>query len=541
MRLTESQWTRLTTGLLLVYVCSGVMLVNHYGITFDESVHSKNGENVLAWYTSAFTDRSFMQFSNLRYYGVLFDLPPVAIERATGADLWLVRHVYAFGFAVLTVAGIASLARGLNGPAAGFWAALALILTPRFFGHGFNNGKDIPLAACTVWTVAAAVRFVQSLPHPRRVDILSLGVWWGLALAVRINALLILTVIATAFAAWWWTGERRGSVWSTVKRLVPSACTVAVIAAIVMLPFWPYLQVRAVLGLARVVREQWRAAGFGSLPVLYNGEVINYLDVPATYVWAWLFRITPEFYFVGIAMAIVASLRSRPWSPNAIIGWITVIAAVAIPLGLATLTRPALYDGLRHFLFATVFLAIPVGAGVAWCVRGTGLWLVRTAGLVLFAASAALTLADMIRIHPYQSTFFNRSVAGGLVGAAGRWDTDYWGNALREATLWLVDNVPPATPRPRVAGSATAPQTQHYVPSDRFDYIGSVDDLPFRTNPYANPPDFYIGLTRWDHDRFYPGEVIHRVARDGVTLAVVVKVDRQAASRLTPADRPPPK
>jgi hypothetical protein len=203
-----------------------------------------------------------------------------------------------------------------------------------------------------------------------------------------------------------------------------------------------------------------------------------------------------------------------------------------LPLVLATLTRPALYDGLRHFMFATVLLAVPVGAGCAWCVRSGGWRPLRTVGLAVFLALAAVTAADMIRLHPYQTVFFNRSVAGGLAGAAGRWDTDYWGNSFREGALWLVNHVPTGTGRPRVASSAYPTLTEHYLPRDRFEYIGSVHHTPLELRRYDDPPDYYISYTRSKSDQVYPGRVLYRVVRDGVTLLVVVKVDRERARLL---------
>ena len=502
--------------------------------------HSKNGENAFVWYASGFTDRAFATFSNLRYYGVFFDLPPVVVHRITGVDLWMLRHVHVLLFAVMTVAGVAHLTRQLSGPAAGFFAATALILTPRFFGHGFNNGKDVPMAACTVWAVVAAVGFAQRLPRPGWKTILQLGIWWGFALAVRISALSLAAVVAVACAAWWLSTDPRESLLRAAKVLAPSVAAVAAVAAIVMLPFWPFLQVSPVLGLAKAIHDQWRA-GFDGILILYDGHVIRHLDAPAGYVWAWLVRITPEFYAVALVLAVIAAIQNRPWSRNGLIGWTTVLAAASMPFLIATATSPALYDGLRHFLFATVLLAVPVGAGVAWCVHGHSFTFLRAAGLALIVGSASLTLFDMIRIHPYQTAWFNRSVAGGLVGAAGRWDTDYWGNSLREGALWLMENVPPASPRPRVAGSATRPQTEHYLSPARFEFIGSVDEPPLRRHRYTNPPDYYLGFTRWNHDQIYPGAVIHRVERDGVTFVVVVKVDRNAALRLQPTSPRNPK
>jgi hypothetical protein len=517
--------------LIAAYAVLSLALVDDYGITYDEYVHSTNGENALIWYSSGFTDQRFRTFSNLRYYGVLVDLPAVIVHRATGVDLYYVRHLFTSGFAILAVAGVAHLARRLNGPAAGFFAAWALILTPRFFGHGFNNTKDIPMAACTVWAVAWAITLAEGLPRPPRRAIVGFGVWLGLALAMRVTALTIGAIAGVACLMWWLTSAPRPALLGAVKRITTVLAAATAVAAVVAVPFWPYVQVSPIFGGARILRDQWQA-GLGSIAVLFDGHTISHRQVPATYVWRWLVRITPEFYAAGLLIACGVAASRRPWTRTSLIGWTTVATAILLPLGLATLTRPAVYDGLRHFLFATVFIAVPVGAGFAWCVRRSGPPLMRSAGVALLVGSSALTVADMVRLHPYQSTWFNRSIAGGLAAAAGRWDTDYWGNALRESTRWLVDHVEPGSTRPRVASSASPPQVEHYLPADRFEYVGSVHETPaLARDRYSNPPDYYVSFMRWGSDRIYPGQVLYRVERDGVPLAAVIKVDRVEALR----------
>jgi hypothetical protein len=90
-------------------------------------------------------------------------------------------------------------------------------------------------------------------------------VWWGFALAVRISALSLAPVVAVACAAWWLSAERREPLLPTAKVIAPSVGAAAAVAAIVMLPFWPYLQVSPILGLAKAIHNQWRAGFDGIL------------------------------------------------------------------------------------------------------------------------------------------------------------------------------------------------------------------------------------------------------------------------------------
>jgi hypothetical protein len=52
-------------------------------------------------------------------------------------------------------------------------------------------------------------------------------------------------------------------------------------------------------------------------------------------------------------------------------------------------------------------------------------------------------MSDMVRLHPYQSVFFNRLFGGGLAGAAEKYETDYWGASYKEGIEALVKHYRP--------------------------------------------------------------------------------------------------
>ena len=54
---------------------------------------------------------------------------------------------------------------------------------------------------------------------------------------------------------------------------------------------------------------------------------------------------------------------------------------------------------------------------VAHWSSSTAAW--RVAGVLLTVAVASLLLRDVIRLHPYQTTYYS-AFAGGVAGAAGR-------------------------------------------------------------------------------------------------------------------------
>ena len=138
---------------------------------------------------------------------------------------------------------------------------------------------------------------------------------------------------------------------------------------------------------------------------------------------------------------------------------------------------------------------------------------------VVIAVGLMTTIADMIALHPYESVYFNRLIAGGLRAAAGSYETDYWGNSYREGVEWLVTHYGPsasATQPIRVASCSHPLSTRYFLPADRFRYVFLSEE----------PADVFLATTRWHCDESVPGRVVHRVQRQGVTLLYIKELTR---------------
>lgn len=121
----------------------------------------------------------------------------------------------------------------------------------------------------------------------------------------------------------------------------------------------------------------------------------------------------------------------------------------------------------------------------------------------------------MVRLHPYETVYFNRSV-GGLAGASGRYETDYAGNSYREAALALRARLAaegPSKRAPRVMLCTRVVATRCLLAGYYLEGIEMTKN--------AAEADFFIATTRWDRPDSMAGEDIFRVERSGVPLAVV--------------------
>jgi hypothetical protein len=116
---------------------------------------------------------------------------------------------------------------------------------------------------------------------------------------------------------------------------------------------------------------------------------------------------------------------------------------LAVAVGRHALLGLGNYDGLRHVLDAFPALAMLAAVGAETGLRAlAGLVPRRTAvavalGVVVLLAPGAVAIW---RLHPYPVTYYN-ALAGGLPGAARRFETEYSGAAYREGLDWAGAHV----------------------------------------------------------------------------------------------------
>ncbi len=175
------------------------------------------------------------------------------------------------------------------------------------------------------------------------------------------------------------------------------------------------------------------------------------------------------------------------------------------------------FDGFRHFLFLIPLLAILGGISFsAWVHSKINHW-VKGFFICAVVFSLAITALDMRRLHPYETVYFNRFLAGGLAEAATKYETDYWGNSYREGILWVIENYHPAFKRKIRVLNASAPCQTGY-------YLEKTQKLRDRFEMVLTDPDIFLSTTRFESHSLFPGKVLYKVKRDHTALLYVIEV-----------------
>ena len=504
-------WTRLWHVLLWIYGLVILLTFHEYGVTSDEHHHVKYGRDILHWYFSLFRDHTVFQSVNTWLYGGFFDLTAYVLAYVLPLDVHDTRHLYCAVMGLVGVVAAYRIGCLFGGPRVGFVAALCLVLTPRYYGHAFNNTKDIPFAVFYLWSVYYLLVGLGKLPHLSRGDCVKIGVALGLTMAIRSNGVVLFFYLGLGFGMWY-VWQRRSASEVDVLSLVKQVGLILLVSYAVLLPFWPWLQLHPLTGL-------WDGvllfASFSEVHYsFFEGSYVASDEIAWYYAPRWLLLTLPEFVLFGSLLGagwFVYLARKRSAQ---VLQWSLVCFAGVFPLMYAVISGTPLYDGLRQMLFVVPPLVVMAGVGFDRCVSLLGSLWHRVGTWCIMAIMLLLSVWDMVVLHPNEYVYFNRVIAGGLEDASGAYETDYWNHSYKQGLRWVeghYEQFVPAGRLPRVA--SLYPHLKEMVDQTEFDLTEPED------------ADFYLANTRYDHHRAVPGEVLHTVDVRGVPLLYVIRPD----------------
>ena len=523
---------RLSAALFLLLAAVIALTFRQYGIGYDESFNRDYGALVhkfYATYFSAAPDKGALGYLNMHLYGGFFDVVGYELNRVLPFGEYENRHLWTAVVGVLGVVGCWKTARVLGGPAAAAWAALLLVLTPAYYGHLFNNPKDIPFAAGYIWSLYYLICVLNAFPRVRHTLALRLGLAIGLTMAVRAGGLLLLAYTAGAAAIYLVarTIAHRQSLLPDGLRVLLTVGIAASVAWATMLLFWPYAATHPVDGPFRALAE---LANFKYRDTLrFQGREISTSEVPWFYLPQYLVIQLPEITLallaIGVVLAVwwLARVRSLSDAGRAAGASLLIFASV-FPVAYIVAKQSVVYDAARHVTFILPPLVCLAALTIDRLVKWTAAYskpvrVAAAAGLVILCAAPARA---MVALHPYQYIYFN-VFAGGLPGAAAKYETDYWAHCYRATALALEARVTDeATSKPQAAsGPYLVYVIQPWVPATYF----FSDKLVWTRE--VRKADFAISYTRYNsHTVFARDPVYVTVERQGVPLCYAF--DRRA-------------
>lgn len=527
---------RLALFVLLVTGLVALATFRDYGLGWDDYTHAQMGEHLLSLYGSGFRDTQALSFVNLFYYGGGFDMIAALAAKVLPFTVFETRRLVGAAFGLVGLFVVWRIGRRAGGPLAGLIAVLLLATCPLYYGHMFINSKDAPFAVAMAVLLLGTMRLLEEYPRPAPATVLLFGAGLGLTIGTR-----VMGVIAGAYAAAAFLflvahqvrtiGAR--AAFAQFGRFVAVLLPGFGFAYLVMGLLWPWSVVsplnplKAAEYFSVFFEKPWRE--------VFEGRLIAVPDMPASYLPVQFATQLPEILIVlavaGVALAVLRAMSSEtPASRRAI--FILLVASLAFPVALAMATRPAMYNGARHFVFLLPPMAALGGLAGAWLFERAA----RFGRPALYSAAACTVVAlvsplvEMARLHPYEYTHFNR-VEGGVRAAENKYMLDYWGLSFKQAAQQLRAKltqrleVPPHGRKWKIAVCGPHPPA-------------AVELGPeFELTWDSNGADFALMLGVY-YCMEMRAPVLAEVAREGVTYARAYDIRERAVSGILTA--PPP-
>ncbi len=447
----KSFWDRASVVLFLVVAVLIAATFRDYGLSWDEPFHIEYGARLLKYYASWGQDTSAFDYINLYLYGGLFDAPVALLVKWLPFDLIDSRHLLIAITGLLGIIGTWRLARLLAGPRAGFFAASLLAIMPGWYGHMFINPKDIPFAVTMIWATYFLALLMRQMPALSWRSSAIFGLFAGMAMGMRIGGVLIFVYLAAVLALWFALSLLWRATPATLTRqiltLLPRLILSAAVAYVVMVIVWPW-------ALSAPLQHPYEALTTFShfpfnTPVLVEGEWMKSTQLPIDYLPLMIAVKVPLLHlilavgmltFVPVVIPQVKKqiqLNDATWLP-----WATTLIALLLPIAYELVSRPVLYNEMRHFLFILPPLAVVAGVGMDrfWhYLQQSTRWmrLVITTTIVVYIGTHLIAMA---RLHPYEYVDYNR-IVGGVKGASHLFELDYWSTSLRPVYAEMKEQI----------------------------------------------------------------------------------------------------
>ena len=438
--------TKIPLLLWIIYGVVGLVMTPQYGVSWDEMAQREHGlvafdhvVKTLAIDAELYYPDKNQQTTPGRNYTVLFSLTAAVVERVLGIGAddirgqLLLRHYMVF---LLFWMGIAFFYKLLKIQSArwALWGSVALVLSPRIFGHSFFNPKDIVLL---VFYLVGAYTMVKYINRPTIRRALIHGVACGLVVNARQPGAIIF--VATIFLILLDVIQHhfdKKTIWLYAKGL-PALLFTALATAIMLFPYlWTAPLANGAESFELMAKFPWES------PVLFMGQFINADRAPWYYIFVWIGITTPILYLLmgilgfgrAISQQVMHLINGLFWADQRELVTLSFLILFVAPIVAVFVFQSTLYDGWRHLFFIYPPL---LGLGVyGWdfLYRNiqTNLRKWMTAGGVIYLL---FVLLSMIKIHPFEYVYFNALAQRPL---QTHYEMDYWGVSYKQAFEALV-------------------------------------------------------------------------------------------------------
>lgn len=502
-----------------------------YGVTGDEFVDHRHVGYVLDYFAKGDTTALHQPKTALHLYGNSVQVVAGAICRWFDIDQYYeVRHVIGgiVGALGILMAGLAGLRWG--GGLCGLMTLLLMFFTPRFFGHSMNNLKDIPFAVGYIMALYYTVRLFDHFPYFRLRHVVGVVAGIALALGTRSGGLILYPMFFMYAGLFYIRYVGIKECYKLQKYIKPIGRTVGVMLLVVGVSYllaislWPFALQKPFTNVLYSL-ERFTNYSIG-LRTIFDGQQMMSNMLPWEYAPKYLCIGMPLVTVLGFFGYMVYLLwRRKEFSLMAYFFFF----AVVFPVFWVVYKNSNLYGGIRHLLFVMPPMVVIAGRFWTQMINLPRIYL-KLGSSVLFVVLFSLPVVHAVKNHPNEYVYFNE-LAGGMKGAYGNYETDYYFNSLKQSADWFKKNILPALPEDRKTVIVTQGPLDYYFRKDTniqvvytryYEKYGKEWDYAIFGNVYINRFQLQNGL-------FPPAGNLYSPLVDGYPVSCVLQRQSKAA------------
>ena len=507
------------------------ILSQDYGSTWDEKAHNEYSQLAYNYLTSFGSDTAALAESTssadyirqaYRFYGEQMNTIAAITYNWLGTGIYETRHFINSIYGLLGIIFTALLAFELAGWRAALLAILFMQFNPGWLGHSMNNPTDIPFATGFAFAGYFIVKVMRSLPKPKFRDLFWLAFGIGIGIASRVGAFLLVAYLGLFLAVYALDKMRKkeakfGDLFLPFLKIF---LLVASMGYLFGISLWPYALNNPLKHPFQAYIKASENAFYTNNVELFEGHRMYMItDAPWYYVFKFLGIGNPLYLVIGViaSVLLVLGISKKIGFGN----WAILIFMLFFPILYAEYSNINYYNGWRHYLFILPFAVVLAALSFDYLLSQKKI--ISLIGALILSVLFIKPSAWVIQNHPNQYVYFNEMV-GGLAGAYGNYETDYYSNSCREAAEWIAKQHPTDSLIIGINNETTTAAYWAHQINPRLQFVWTRE-----TEEQKQKWDYLILTTRTfsknelQNGSFPPKGTVYTVEADGIPLAAVVK------------------
>jgi tetratricopeptide (TPR) repeat protein len=494
------------------------------GISCDEVLHFDQSVSVYNYFATHGADKSALNtpVSHLKYYGQSYDNIVTFLTR------WLdIDNVYGFRNLMSAVAGwitvlvTALFAVWLAGYRVGILTLVLFAVSPTYIGHSLNNLKDIPFALGYITGTFYTLKFLLSGRKVPAGVIALLTLSIAFSVSIRAPGMLVIFNLLLFFILQnLFNYQKNNKIeFTELRNKLLWIAGISITAWLLSILLWPYVLQNPVKNFIESFRVM--AHYPDTFRQVFEGKVEWSDFMPWYYIPKSMAITVPVIVLTGLILFIFFTARETDHGKAFQYGFI--IFTVLFPVLFVVYEKSNLYSSWRQFLFIYPAIVLLAATGFDRLFRDMKKRYFKWAAVTCLIILSFHPLKFMILNHPYYYLYYNQFV-GGLKGAYGKYETDYYYVSQTRASEWLIDYLK----QKKIHGPLKI--SANYSVQWQFRDHPEIETSYFRSEErscsdwdYAIVVSRYVSPYQLKNRLWPPGNSIHNIYADKIPVCAVLE------------------